>query len=165
MKLQFSILWLLVLTTYLGVATAALMSPDLSAAGQANFYAWFGVLGYAALVGCGFEASRRTAFARGVAAFTILYMVATPTGTNLIMDSWADLPHDYVVRSIIGPEIPNGTVIVDEEAFLQQEFYRNGLTAVAELNFSLLFGLLGGCLAAWRYGRQESREQSQKGKA
>ncbi len=82
--------------------------------------------------------------------FAVAYsIVEVGPGRLLVFHGLLDLPHSHFVNLIVDHSLDDISLALTSEM----------LRIVATMHFSMIFGLLGGCLALWRYRRLERREQ------
>jgi hypothetical protein len=158
MRPHFSILGLLVATAYIALAIGGLRSP-LSLWGSMALYGWLALM-FALSVSAAGVPSRRSAFARAALAASIAYVAA----------SHFQRSPDYPERGVVF-ELPHRLIYMiefdDRPPFRQFPFkvriaegqydvsiYRE---RVAAAHGSLLFGLLAGGIAAWRFDRKPNQ--------
>jgi hypothetical protein len=157
MKPTFSILTVLGFTAYAGLAFASFRDAY-SVAGQLSVYAYLGMLAYAAIVAASERAtSPRGAFAGAFLGLAIAYSIVDVGPGQLLQGSPAlDLPHSHIVDLIVGPEPTTQVMFGDDGgAMALRVLERQEVRYISSMHFSVLFGLLGGCLALWRYRVQE----------
>lgn len=155
MRPHFSILGLLAVTAYIALAVGGLRSP-LSLAGSIALYGWLALM-FTLSVSASGASSRRSAFARAALAASIAYIAA----------SHFQRSPDYPQRGVVF-ELPHRLIYLIEfddrppfrqfpfnvrvtEGKLDVSIYRE---RVATAHGSLLFGLLAGCIATWRFDRK-----------
>lgn len=137
MKLRYSILTLLAVTTYIAVVIAGLVEPT-RLGGGAIYALWIGALMICANFAAG-EASPKRAFARG-------FMVVCLVCVALAM--LARRPGEALLASIE----ENGILVIDSE-------YYQAALSYAQLGLahaSLLLALSVGCIAVWCYRRSHT---------
>lgn len=180
--MKFSILTLLAATGYSAIVFAALAQPD-SWWRHVFTVAWFFAIVYALALATDSANRRKSMFGRVVLGGTVAYLLLIAVARSMPLSSQGtDLwPHQWLVNWLsddalgqlrqvripapprIGrtsPGIPIGTSGWDP-ADLIQRLAR--LETVSAMITALAIGLLGGCLALWRYRvleRREKKEQS-----
>jgi hypothetical protein len=156
MRPRFSLFTLLAVTAYLAVALAGLMFPQsvwnaMIVHGWALLVAWMGIIAFS-------ERSAKSAFAGAFVVTVLAYAAAsifdplTPL-LALSAESRPRMPHELVFRWLARQMSPATREFWDHETA-----YRRWALA----NCSLACGVLGGCLAAWRYRRIEKHAISDK---
>lgn len=159
MKPRFSILTLLGSTAYIAVAMAAFRDPY-SIAYVTNIWAWLAVLVYAVIAASSGGVERTRVFAIAFAACAVLYTLADWHLQSLSDDS-VDMPSQFLVDPIAGPPIRSwGEEDCELEKVVVQEEFRKDIRRLVGMNSSLVFGVLGGVLALWRYRVLERREKN-----
>jgi len=153
MKPRFSILTVLAFTFWVALTCAACVAPT-SDWSFAVYGSWCLVL-LALVVLAAQRDSYRTAFFRGWLFATIVYAVAMASEVP-----WQSvelrMPHDYLAQRLqrpIQPPSPDWSATFADIVPWSDLQLQN----VAFCNVSLAFGLLGGCLAPWRYRVLERR--------
>jgi hypothetical protein len=163
MKPRFSILTLLGVTAYVGLSIAAIRDP-LSIWSSISFLAWFGVvtfIGIYALI----EKGPRAAYFGGMFVTILAYSVAASVEANVGENDWGSrlidqiaMPHNWLHEYIGNTKDPE--FMLSRKDVLDHLTYRVA-RRWSVTQCSLVFGMIGGCLAFWRYRVLERREKEQ----
>ncbi len=159
MKPRFSILTLLGITLWAAVTLAAWTDP-LSEWPFAVLCTWCVILVTIATVAAQ-SVSSQTVFARGMLFATFVYGMATWAEEEWLTREHR-LPHFSLGELVSGATPPIPAVSRPLSIFDEFPWGTGESLLVAFCNVSLAFGLLGGCLALWRYRVLERREQQEK---
>lgn len=175
--MKFSILALLVATAYAALVFAALREPD-SWWRYASIVAWLAILAYVFMLATDVHNRGKAVFGRMFVACLAAYLVLTWLPASIAPANRKPdlLPHHWLAAwltkqppvaltppaSAYGPQPVQGNSNPFVGAIPAGASYRVPLDnwpriieAVAALNVALLFGLLAGILALWRYRRNE----------
>ncbi len=171
MKPRFSILTVLVFTAYVALAFAGIKKPD-SWWLAGGVLAWLLALAYLVILATDTSDARNQAFGRVSVICLAAYLLLTlfPFPINAGSNRPAMLPHVWFTAwwisqetvttapppaALPGPGAPPVTfsfVPMGTRASMARE-----LEAYSALNCALAFGILGGVLKLWHFGRQEKR--------
>lgn len=162
MKPRFSILALMGIMAYVAVHIAGLTFP-LSWWNSISFYLWVLLVAWASIEAFSSK-SKRSAFAGGLLMATLSYCAAASFEGELSAGLYGNnsgphikMPHDHLEHLLdqsMDQTIAIGLPPVKE--LLRKEAIHRSAVVLS----SIALGLLGGCLALWRYRRLERREKA-----
>lgn len=154
MKPRFSILALMGVTAYVAVVVAAINTPTNQVVNAMAFYCWLAATIALAVLGAQ-STSAVTVFARGCLFTSLIYFVVGWSGIDFLLPG-PEMPNQYLSEWLSdrakGMTPPAGSSKHQHEFYASEYIWRHMLH-----NCSLAFGLVGGCLALWRYRVLERR--------